>query len=77
MVSKLVTNALNFTNVISRAGRFNTCFVSYDICLDNTTRAGVLCNISVVATDFESCISGSIRIQYTEMLSRSQWRSES
>jgi hypothetical protein len=55
----------------------NTCFVSYDICFDNTVKAGVLYNIRAAVTNFERCMSSSIHIHYTERLSRSQRWSES
>ena len=41
-VSKSITNALDVTDAISWVHRSDTCFVSYDICFDNTIRAGVL-----------------------------------
>ena len=70
-------NRPDLINDVSLVGMFNTCFVSYDICFDDTSRASVSYSISAAATSFERYMSSSMRIHYTEMIGISQRWSES
>jgi hypothetical protein len=76
-VSIVVTDTLIDIEDVSPVGTSNTCFASYDLCFNDLERARVSCCITVAATDFGRCISGGIRIHYTEMLSISQRRQDS
>jgi hypothetical protein len=67
-ISIFVIECPDLINNISLEGMSSTRSASHDICFDETERARVSCGISVAATNFGRCMSGSIRIHYTEMV---------
>jgi hypothetical protein len=76
-ISIFVIDCGNFIDDVSLEGMSNTCFISYDICCDDASRASVSYGISAAATNLERYMSSSMRIHYTEMIGISQRWSES
>lgn len=76
-ISIFVNDCGDFIDDVSLEGMSNTCFISYDICFDDASRASVSYDTSAAATKFERYTSSSMRIHYTEMLGISQRWSES